>query len=88
MQDRVNSKSSVPKSTGTSATISAGGALLMRLKALGVDYVFANAGTDFPPLIESLAEAAIKQDADAAGAGDAARARGHGHGARLLSGDG
>lgn len=40
-------------------TTTAGGALLMRLKALGVDYVFANAGTDFPPLIESLAEAAV-----------------------------
>jgi acetolactate synthase-1/2/3 large subunit len=32
--------------------------LLARLKKLGVDYVFANAGTDFPPLIEALAAAA------------------------------
>jgi acetolactate synthase-1/2/3 large subunit len=31
--------------------------LLARLKRLGVDYVFANAGTDFPPLIEALAAA-------------------------------
>jgi acetolactate synthase-1/2/3 large subunit len=31
--------------------------LLARLKKLGVDYVFANAGTDFPPLIEALAMA-------------------------------
>jgi len=38
-------------------TITAGGAIFMRLKALGVDYVFANSGTDFPPIIEGLAEA-------------------------------
>nr|WP_208977997.1 thiamine pyrophosphate-requiring protein [Labrenzia sp. 011] len=35
-----------------------GGALLSRLKALGIDYIFANSGTDFPPIIEGLAEAA------------------------------
>ncbi len=40
--------------------ISAGGALFTRLKALGVDYVFANSGTDFPPVIEGLAEAQAK----------------------------
>ncbi len=38
--------------------ITAGGAIFPRLKALGVDYVFANSGTDFPPIIEGLAEAA------------------------------
>ena len=38
-------------------TITAGGAVFTRLKALGVDYVFANSGTDFPPIIEGLAEA-------------------------------
>jgi acetolactate synthase-1/2/3 large subunit len=37
--------------------ISAGLALLARLKRLGVDYLFANAGTDFPPIIEALAAA-------------------------------
>jgi acetolactate synthase-1/2/3 large subunit len=37
--------------------ISAGAALFARLKAVGVDYVFANSGTDFPPIIEGLAEA-------------------------------
>lgn len=37
--------------------ITAGGALLARLKTLGVDYIFANSGTDFPPIIEGLAEA-------------------------------
>jgi acetolactate synthase I/II/III large subunit len=42
------------------ATITAGGALLARLKAVGVDYIFANSGTDFPPIIEGLAEAAAK----------------------------
>ncbi|MFD2237574.1 thiamine pyrophosphate-requiring protein [Aureimonas populi] len=37
--------------------MTAGGALLARLKAVGVDYIFANSGTDFPPVIEGLAEA-------------------------------
>lgn len=40
------------------AQITAGAAIFPRLKALGVDYVFANSGTDFPPIIEGLAEAA------------------------------
>ncbi len=35
----------------------AAGAMLMRLKAIGVDYVFANSGTDFPPIIEGAAQA-------------------------------
>ncbi|WP_102227044.1 thiamine pyrophosphate-requiring protein [Acidimangrovimonas sediminis] len=34
--------------------ITAGGALFGKLKALGVDYVFTNSGTDFPPIIEGL----------------------------------
>lgn len=41
-------------------TVTAGGAIFPRLRALGVDYVFANSGTDFPPIIEGLAEAAAK----------------------------
>lgn len=41
-------------------TLTAGGALLARLKSVGVDYIFANSGTDFPPIIEGLAEAAAK----------------------------
>jgi len=32
-----------------------GDALLTALKACGIDYLFANAGTDFPPIIEGLA---------------------------------
>lgn len=40
--------------------ITAGGTIFTRLKALGVDYVFANSGTDFPPIIEGLAEAEAK----------------------------
>ncbi|MCY4259447.1 MAG: thiamine pyrophosphate-requiring protein [Rhodobacteraceae bacterium] len=32
----------------------AGAALFIKLKALGVDWVFANSGTDFPPIIEGL----------------------------------
>jgi acetolactate synthase-1/2/3 large subunit len=42
------------------AAQTAGGAIFPRLKALGVDYVFCNAGTDFPPIIEGLAEAAAR----------------------------
>lgn len=34
--------------------------MLARLKAVGVDYIFANSGTDFPPIIEGLSEAAAK----------------------------
>ncbi|QYO75485.1 thiamine pyrophosphate-requiring protein [Devosia salina] len=41
-------------------SLTAGGALLARLKAIGVDYIFANSGTDFPPIIEGLAEATAK----------------------------
>ena len=41
-------------------TIPAGGALLARLKVVGVDYILANSGTDFPPIIEGLAEANAK----------------------------
>jgi len=41
-------------------SITAGGAVLARLKAVGVDYIFANSGTDFPPIIEGLAEASAK----------------------------
>ncbi len=44
----------------TSNKIIAGGAILARLKAVGVDYIFANSGTDFPPIIEGLAEANAK----------------------------
>lgn len=40
--------------------MTAGGAIFPRLKSLGVDYVFANSGTDFPPIIEGLAEAAAQ----------------------------
>lgn len=46
--------------TSAASTITAGGALLARLKAVGVDYIFANSGTDFPPIIEGLAEAAAR----------------------------
>lgn len=42
-------------------TITAGGAIFTRLKALGVDVVFANSGTDFPPIIEGLAEAQARK---------------------------
>jgi acetolactate synthase-1/2/3 large subunit len=40
--------------------MTAGGVLLARLKAVGIDYIFANSGTDFPPIIEGLAEAEAK----------------------------
>ena len=42
-------------------TVTAGGAMFGKLKALGVDYVFANSGTDFPPIIEGLIEARQKK---------------------------
>ncbi len=35
----------------------AGGALLEHLHRLGIEWVFANSGTDFPPIVEGLAEA-------------------------------
>ncbi len=50
----------MPEPAETSDTITAGGAILARLKVVGVDYIFANSGTDFPPIIEGLAEAAAK----------------------------
>ncbi|MCZ4256624.1 thiamine pyrophosphate-requiring protein [Sulfitobacter sp. G21635-S1] len=40
-----------------SKRMTAGAALLSRFSALGVDCVFANSGTDFPPVIEGLSEA-------------------------------
>jgi acetolactate synthase I/II/III large subunit len=49
------------KANSGTDTITAGGAILARLKAVGVDYIFANSGTDFPPIIEGLAEANAKQ---------------------------
>ncbi|MGH1353525.1 MAG: thiamine pyrophosphate-requiring protein [Thalassovita sp.] len=39
------------------AQLSAGAAMFGKLKALGVDYVFTNSGTDFPPIIEGYAAA-------------------------------
>ncbi len=50
-----------PKADTRPATLTAGGALLARLKTLGIDYIFANSGTDFPPVIEGLAEAEAKK---------------------------
>ncbi|MCW4114505.1 thiamine pyrophosphate-requiring protein [Aurantimonas sp. MSK8Z-1] len=44
----------------TSSEMTAGAVLLGRLKTVGVDYIFANSGTDFPPIIEGLAEAMAK----------------------------
>ncbi len=38
-------------------SLTAGGALFSKLKALGITHVFANSGTDFPPIIEGLAQA-------------------------------
>lgn len=41
----------------STAQVTAGSAIFGKLKALGVDYVFANSGTDFPPIIEGYANA-------------------------------
>jgi len=46
----------------TDHQITAAGALLTRLRQVGVDYVFANSGTDFPPIIEALAAGTARQD--------------------------
>ena len=43
-----------------STSVTAGGALFGKLKALGVEYIFANSGTDFPPIIEGLIDARNK----------------------------
>lgn len=51
-----------PAAAEADAAITAGGAIFTRLKALGVDYVFVNSGTDFPPIIEGIAEAQAKGD--------------------------
>lgn len=47
----------MPDASTDMTSVSAGGALFGKLKALGIDYVFANSGTDFPPIIEGLIEA-------------------------------
>ena len=44
----------------TDLSLTAGAVLIARLKSLGVDYIFANSGTDFPPIIEGLAAAAVQ----------------------------
>jgi acetolactate synthase-1/2/3 large subunit len=48
---------------GASTTISAAEGLLRALKVRGIDYVLANAGTDFAPVIEGLVRAAARNDA-------------------------
>jgi acetolactate synthase I/II/III large subunit len=42
--------------TSAELPVTAGGAIFRRLHRLGVDRVFVNSGTDFPPIIEGLAE--------------------------------
>ncbi|WP_425049749.1 thiamine pyrophosphate-requiring protein [Psychromarinibacter sp. S121] len=48
------------ETTAGATTITAGAGLLTRLGQLGVDVIFANSGTDFPPIIEGLAEASAR----------------------------
>jgi acetolactate synthase I/II/III large subunit len=48
---------------GASTTISVAEGLLRALKRRGIDYVLANAGTDFAPVIEGLVRAAGRKDA-------------------------
>ena len=50
----------ISKNVDMSSSVAAGAAIFGKLKALGVDYVFANSGTDFPPIIEGLIEARTK----------------------------
>ncbi|MDE0533689.1 MAG: thiamine pyrophosphate-requiring protein [Albidovulum sp.] len=51
----------MPRDNGSTGSLTAGGAIFGKLKALGVDFVFANSGTDFPPIIEGLIEARKKR---------------------------
>jgi len=44
------------KTAATEDQVLVGEAFLASLKANGVDYLFANAGTDFPPIIEAIAQ--------------------------------
>ncbi len=46
------------------ASITTGEALLRRFKTLGIDHVFLNSGTDFPPIIEGIARAGGDPGAD------------------------
>ncbi len=46
--------------------VTAGGAIFRRLHQLGVTRVFVNSGTDFPPIIEGLAEAEAHERGGAA----------------------
>ena len=50
----------MPVNANHPMAVTAGGALFGKLKALGIDFVFANSGTDFPPIIEGLIEARDK----------------------------
>lgn len=69
MQDRAHGHTVASKAASAperdKRDLTAGGALLERLKQVGVDYVFANAGTDFPPLIEAIASAQLDGRASA-----------------------
>jgi len=47
----------MPDDSRAHETLTAGGAMFGKLRALGVEYVFTNSGTDFPPIIEGLIEA-------------------------------
>lgn len=60
----VNVKSKRTESERTakasSVTVTPAETLLYRLTALGVDYVFINSGTDYPPMIEGMAKDTIE----------------------------
>ena len=69
---------------GASNDISVAEGLLRALKRRGIDYVLANAGTDFAPVIEGLVRARRPQRRDPALHHRAAREPRDGDGARLL----
>jgi acetolactate synthase I/II/III large subunit len=56
-QNRITLRRTTMADNDNRSEITAGGALFGKLKALGIDYVFANSGTDYPPIIEGLIEA-------------------------------
>ncbi|MDP7546355.1 MAG: thiamine pyrophosphate-requiring protein [Alphaproteobacteria bacterium] len=53
----MNDSSTVKTPDETVAETTVGHAVLARLRAAGIEYFLANAGTDFPPIIEAIAQA-------------------------------
>lgn len=57
MKDKASAKTRSAAGRTGSRDLTAAGLFLRRLRAGGIDYLFANGGTDFPPVIEAYAAA-------------------------------